>query len=328
MSPAGGGGGGGVSIGAPIKFAEIYSGPVNASMNRKMPAPGPMRFGFYRFFWQQCAGPLRKINQSAQICFPDHPNATGFEVYPADGVTCGYRCSRVTSLSPDVTCPESPMNFMANQLAPPTGYASPVDGNWQGTNDSFQVHIPQFQGAPNTQTTPPIPEHDSQNGTYGGRALNTKLVLLGLACEIASLTVMADMAATTETFASVQNTPYITVTDGVMRNAQITITNVPSNADCKFGPTGLIYVGAWAFEYNGVFEEWQWINCKNQRMWPAGVEPTGLQIWLKPYVTANVTVGVNPYGSQGVLSSLGEINYLAGYVSNFLPAASFAPPPP
>ena len=181
-----------------------------------------------------------------------------------------------------------------------------------------------------TMATVNLPKALQLNGyiNSGAQQLLSKLpgeyqfysLALAMVTDIAQQTCLANAAETQIAYSVFGGSNLLAPTTGVPRNAQMSLSYSVLRPDMKFGSTGLLMLGYYAWDYNGYKGPLRYLNSTSAWAVPDLPNPTGLYVVLKPGVSGFVDLGVNEYQQTAMIGTLGTINLLANQLTGLLPA--------
>jgi hypothetical protein len=296
------------------QYALIDFGSVKQEASYIPGVPKIVRNGFFQWSYGTGYGDLQPLNFQQNIVFPEAPNAVGgllwtpswnsWTITPVEG---GVGQNGIaTALGAIHVLQDNVPGFTTGVTQAGSAFAGvAANAGFRGpaTNGNQLILLP--------STTCSSPQ-DPTNSAYSRQWL---WLALALACDIAQATCMANAAVTTSTFNYPADGNQLCATDGFCRNATIQVTSVPSDITFKFGATGALKLGWYAWEYDGWFGPLHNINSQNVFTVPEQMGATCLYLNLAPPLTATVTLGYNPEGIMSQYSTAGEINLLANILS-------------
>jgi hypothetical protein len=162
---------------------------------------------------------------------------------------------------------------------------------------------------------------DAQRAAAGnvgtGRYMNFLLCALAFASEIAQQAAFQNMSEDTQTWASLTGSVLEIPTVGRPTYAFVQCASPPTGISYKFGSSGALMLGHYAWEYNGFFGPLKYLNASDNFMMPELSNVTGLYLMLKPGVSVNLTMGYASFDGTALTTVLGQIQFAAGRLAGF-----------
>lgn len=299
----------------------------DAAIKKYLFLPGTVpayKAGFIQFAYGTTAGPLQAINWKQSIFFPEYPGATGVYVWTPPGLGA----SAVTISQPGQGLSmETVVGVINLASALVTGFTEGSTSLEASSaivrSAASSVPVPLALGGLG-RVTLPISVGLGELEPFSNE-LNGYLLILGLASEIAQQSCYKNQAANEVVFPSLTGSAYTAPVSGVARYAKVRAVSVPAAAEYHFGASGILMLGHHCWEYNGFRSPLKYLNSQNVITYPEGVNVTGFQLMLKPNILVNLTLGINDYGVESLVTTLGEINLLTGVFTGF-PTSVMNPP--
>lgn len=288
--------------GAVQKYARVPGSPLVRNL------------GWWQAFNGAFAGKLHPINFAQQALIPEFQGATGGAVWmPSD-------------LDWSITNFDEPTNgFSLNCTNGLVNMALGLGTNWvnpggtaiePGLSSGGHGISPVEVNPINVMSNAPSGDvHPAQvPGTkYGDWAYMATGIQF--ASEIAQQACMYNASETTEDFPGLTGPNLCVAALGIARNVRISGVTIPDRSDLLFGSTGVPFLGWYAWYYDGYYGPLHYINSDNIYAVPEMPTATGLYLILKPGVKMDVNMGVNEYQSTATITTLGQIDFVAGIVA-------------
>jgi hypothetical protein len=299
-----------------IRYALIDVGATAQPRIRVPGIPTAQNVGWYQFVYGTFAGKLQPINFAQSILIPEAQGPTGGYLFLPPGTAWNLTTADDPPNGISVTTAVGIVNLTLNALGGLTnGVIAPV--TQMGTARAIGTEV-QYVGSGNLLTAGP-----NANTVVVADEVNLQtnfgfyMALLSFASEIAQWTCYYNASQTFTEYASQTGANLFPLTPVPCRSLQIIVPSVPSGTNYRFGSTGALMLGHYAWYYDGYYGPLKYINNSTLYAEPEMPTANGVYVMLKPGVQANIIVGTSTYAIEAMATATGYIGLLSGIVSGF-----------
>lgn len=288
-----------------IRIAQLFPDTSKHQVSMFGGALGPLDFGYYRWIYDDYAGPMHRFGFPGHCALPEYPGANAIEIEPKDPTwVCGIELGGFGTQAQNVSFAGKPVDPQANDFSGVTAESGSAAFTVVSGTDIIGLPARRANQVIVNESVPQ--EWDFDFITTRGSGPMT-LALLAYAAEIWQKTCVPQSFDILTDGSVLPGGVEINPTEGFVKRVFLEIENDGKNSGTKFGFGNAGYYGAWSAIGNMGWTDLKYINSLQTLLIP-DVQPCfGVWIFLKSGCTGATTTWSTKRISHGLTTPNGDV---------------------